>query len=377
MEETSRSLTPSIEGFYPANEEDSRPLWDILIVDDEKVLRMALARTLKRNNYLVEQAENGLEALKILEQKQFRLIISDLVMPDLDGMALLTEVRRRFLNMPFIFMTAHATVETAVQATRLGAYDYLIKPFEKNALLLSAQRAIEKFALENENNQLMEKLAGLNLQLEDKVNERTSELKRALAELNDNLLGTIQSLASAIDARDKYTIGHSRRVAQLSQLIAENLGLPEDEIGTIVRGATLHDIGKIGIEDRILHKPGELTPEEYRIITRHPEIGANITASVKSLEGERLIIRYHHERPDGTGYPEGLRGTRIPRHALIVGVADTFDAITSNRPYRRGVPVKRAVEILCEVSGTQHHPECVNALIAQQEQARAIILNRE
>ena len=471
----------------------------ILVVDDEPIIREVLSDFLSSQGYEVKTAENGAAALQELIKKRFRLVMTDLKMPVMGGAELLSELARRKIHVTVIVMTAYATVETAIQTMKNGAYDYIMKPFKIDEITLIVERAMEKDRLQRENIQLKEaqrlyqiseamsstlsldkvlkiivqsakreadaSVASLVLwdihenkwyseicdtdipeitpkDLDDFLNmerlqsthlkgktvlhppmdfvpfmncplkearklhsfisvpliirgdvtgmlnvfsfsegslflegERKSlyilasraanaiENARLHGELKAMFLETIEGFAYAIDAKDPYTLGHSRRVTQYCEWIADAMGLEGKELEKIRHAATLHDIGKIGIRLEALNKPASLTSDEEKAFQTHPKKGCKILAPIRFFEDLIPIIYHHHEHWDGGGYPEGRAGSDIPLGARIIAVADAYDAMTSDRSYRKALNVEEASEELMANVGKQFDPDVVHAFI--------------
>ena len=305
----------------------------ILVVDDEEVICSILARRLTREGYSCMMAHNGKEALNYFYKDSFSLIISDIKMPEMDGIELLKKVKAMHPPMLMIMVTAYPEIDLAVETMRLGAYDFIIKPADLELIVLSVKKALEKKRLEEE-------LEVYHKNLERLVEERTAKLQLAYRTLKKAYLDSVKVLAEAIDAKDPYTRGHSDRVRKMSLQIATSLGFTEDRMEILEYGALLHDIGKIGIKDEILRKPGALSPEEYQTIQVHPLIGVKIVEGIEFFKDKIPMIRHHHEHFDGNGYPDGLAGEAIPLEARIIAVPDAFDAMASLRPHRGLCPLK-------------------------------------
>lgn len=271
-------------------------------------------------------------------------------------MELIAEAHRQHPHTAFLVTTGVDDVEVGVRAMRSGADDYLVKPLGECAVLASLERALQKRRLEQE----VENYRG---HLEAIVGERTGQLQTALQQIERSYEDTLQALGAAIDLRDSETAGHSRRVCRYSLEIANAMGLPESQLSNIARGAYLHDIGKLGIPDGILLKPGPLTADERRLMQEHVQIGFDIVKSIPFLADAADIILTHHEHFDGRGYPRGLKGEQIAIGGRIFAVADTLDAITSDRPYRRGASFASARETILRVSGTQFDPRVVEVFL--------------
>ena len=319
-----------------------------IVADDEAHLRRVLVRLMQGEGFTCHEAANGRIALEILGSVPTTLLLSDLHMPELDGMGLLREVRERQPDTAVIMITAVADVATAVSALSVGAMDYLTKPFHLDEVRARVRQALEKRRLILENR-------GYQLGLEARVAAQAHRLEALF-------LASIQSLADALEVKDPYTHGHSLRVSDYSAAIAKTIGLSADAVRQIEIGGHVHDIGKIGVREAVLNKPGPLTDDEYRHIMTHPVVGWRILSGLLDDVPMALnVVRWHHERFDGTGVPDGLVADAIPIEARIAAVADTFDAMTSVRPYRPGVPLPDTLAELRRCSGAQFDPVCIAA----------------
>lgn len=466
----------------------------ILIVDDEQDITSVLSDVLSDKGYSTTMAHNGRQALETFNADPFDLVITDLKMPEMDGLELLSKLRQQNPEAVVIMMTGYATVETAVEALKTGAYDYILKPFKVSELLQVVDRAFDKIRLFAENLQLKEQItllklseavssslslnevltilvdaaknevdadsvellfrppgstsftrrlavgevAGLpqvfadidglehRLQTGRSMQLRGDELTSAItseahecvgsslsvplmrggsilgvlnaysrsdrrafrpreekalivlgdraatslenallySDLENSFRETIQSLALALEAKDSYTHGHSESVTRLCVAIAEEMGCSDAFRDTLRQAGVLHDIGKIGIASTILNKPGKLSPEEYETIKSHPQMGKRILQHISFLRDVVPIVYHHHERHDGMGYPVGLKGEEIPLGARVMAVADTYDAMTSDRPYRTGLGHEKALAELVRCAGTQFDPACVDAFVS-------------
>lgn len=329
----------------------------VLFVDDEPSARKLLALMLPPPRFEAVSVGSGEEALVAIQRERFDLIISDLRMPGMGGIGLIQEARRMHPHVAYLVTTGVDDVKVGVQAMRLGADDYLVKPLLEDAVLTSVERALRKQELEQE-------LEHYRRHLEDMVAERTAQLQRALQDVEQSYQSTLEALGAAIDLRDKETAGHSRRVCAYSLELARSISVPGSQLENLKRGAYLHDIGKLGIPDAILLKPGPLTPEERKIMQQHVHIGFNLVKGIPFLEGAAEIVLTHHERFDGHGYPAGLAGEEIPLGGRIFAVVDTFDALTSDRPYQRAVSFERAQNVIRSLAGTQFDPNVVSAFVS-------------
>ncbi len=322
-----------------------------LVVDDQEIVRSAIARGLARRGCTCVEAATGREALELLHREPPHVIVSDIQMPEMDGVQLLQAVRASHPDIEVIMVTGVAELDTAVDCLRQGAFDYIVKPFQMEQLRQRVRQAVERRQLLLENRRYQEHLADL--------------VRQQARRIEELFLEGIQSIVHALEAKDRYTRGHSVRVAAFAEATARRLGLDDDTVQIVRLGAELHDVGKIGVSETVLQKPGPLTPEEYRHIMEHTVIGARIMAPLlKGAEPALEIIRWHHERLDGHGLPDGLRDAAIPLHARIVTVADAFDAMTTGRPYRAGLSPAAATTELRACAETQFDPEVIAAFEA-------------
>ncbi len=325
----------------------------ILVVDDEDSIREIVCSMLGSAGYQTASAASGIEALGILESgEEFALMLSDMMMAGMDGLALLERTKERIPDMPVIMVTAVHDISVALGSIRNGAYDYLLKPFEREQLLATVRRALENRRLRLENR-------SYQMDLEARVEKKTEQLRNAMTELERSYDITLQALGDALDLKDAETEGHSKRVTAYTIAIANKLAVPKEKISIIARGAFLHDIGKMAIPDAILRKPGPLTPEERMVMREHCYRGYQIVKRIPFLQEAAEIVYAHQEFYDGTGYPRGLKGDEIPLGARIFAIGDTLDAITSDRPYRRAQSFKAAQAEIVRFAGRQFDPEIV------------------
>jgi putative nucleotidyltransferase with HDIG domain len=336
------------------------PQRKILVVDDEQAIGELLSSALRSKGFDCRNCLFGREALSLLEQQSFDVMISDLRMPEISGLDLLLQVRRTHPHVAFLMLTAMDDTRVGVQAMKDGADDYLVKPFQLENVLVSINRALERKCLERE-------VEGYRQRLEQMVDQRTRQLRAAIKRIELTYDDTLEALAAALDLRDNETAGHSRRVTGYCLEIARVLGCPEAELRIITRGAYLHDIGKIGIPDAILLRPGKLTEAERTIMQTHVRIGYDLICRISFLVDAADIILTHHECYDGTGYPQGLVAEEIPLAARIFAVADTLDAMTSDRPYRRALPYTAARAEIIREAGRQFDPRVVKAFLSIPE----------
>ncbi len=333
----------------------------VLAVDDERAACKLLAIMLRPPAFLCSTATSGEEALLALQRERFDAVISDLQMPGIGGLELLTQVRGCYPHVAFLVTTGVDDVEVGVQAMRSGADDYLVKPLLESAVIASLEKALHKRHLEQQ-------VENYRQHLEEMVADRTGQLRQALQQLERSYEDTLQALGAAIDLRDNDTAGHSHRVCRYSLEIARAMGWSEEQLGSLAKGAHLHDIGKLGIPDGILLKPGSLTTEERKLMQRHVQIGYDLVKDIAFLADAAEIVLTHHERYDGGGYPRGLKGDEILPSARIFAVADSFDAITSDRPYRRASTFEAGLQIIRGCSGTQFDPRVVKAFLSLPEE---------
>jgi putative nucleotidyltransferase with HDIG domain len=332
----------------------------ILVVDDEEAIREVVSTLLQAQGYHTIVCSNGRIALDAFRNDVFDLVLSDIVMPEMDGLKLLSELRMSDPDVPVIMVTAMHDISIALEAIRAGAYDYILKPFEKDQLHLSVRRALEhrRLVLENRTYQS---------DLEHLVAERTQQLSIALQDLEQSYDYTLEALGGALDAKDAETEGHCQRVTAFTITMARSMGVDKGLLRHIARGAFLHDIGKMGIPDSILTKPGPLTTEEREIMRRHCEIGFSMLERIPFLKEAAEIVLSHQECYDGSGYPRGLKGEQIPLGARIFAVADTLDAMISDRPYRKAMPISAAREEIQRYSGRQFDPRVVQVFMSQPD----------
>jgi putative nucleotidyltransferase with HDIG domain len=328
----------------------------MLIVDDELPALKLLCLMFSGPAFHCTIANNGEEALLVLKLQQFDAIISDLRMPGIGGMELLVEARRLHPHVAFVVTTGVDDVEVGVQAMRSGADDYLVKPLLECAVLASLERSLHKRRLEQQ-------VEDYRLHLEAMVEERTGQVQAALQQIELNYENTLQALGAAIDLRDHATAGHSRRVCRYSIEIASAMALRGAQLSNIERGAYLHDIGKLGIPDSILLKPGLLSAAERSVMQQHVQIGFDIVNGIPFLADAAEIILTHHERFDGSGYPRGLKAEQIAVGGRIFAIADTLDAITSDRPYHRAVSFESGREMIHRLSGSHFDPHVVEVFL--------------
>ena len=325
----------------------------ILIVDDEVEITEILADLLSED-YECLRAGSAEQALAELRQNQFQLVISDITMPGMTGLEMIPHAKQLSPDTVVVMISGMQTVESAIGALRLGAFDYLMKPFDLRQVEAVVKRALEHHDL------VVAKQRYEN-HLEELVEQRTAELDRALNSLEGAYRSTLKALTAALETRDSETHGHSERVVSYSLRLGREYGLNRDEMKALEFGSLLHDIGKIGVPDSILRKPAKLTEEEWVRMREHPLHGQQILRGIEFLQGAARVVAQHHEKWDGTGYPLGLRAEDIDICARIFAVADAFDAITSDRVYRRGKSYEAAAQELDDWAGRQFDPKVVEA----------------
>jgi putative two-component system response regulator len=320
----------------------------ILIVDDETTVRRSLSRCLTMNGFSCQEAGNAEEAMTTMRANPADLVILDITMPGISGSALLPKLKESFPDTAVVMATAVVEPDVIVNCMKNGAHDYITKPFDVNQLIKNIQSVLEKRNLERD-------LKKKSQVLEGKVTEQAKELQKLF-------IDAVESLISALEAKDKYTAGHSRRVTKIALDIAFVLGLRGEELENVRWAALLHDIGKIGIDASVQNKPGALTPTEYNYILTHCTIGPGI---VGPLVNESIVeaIRHHHDSWDGTGLNQTIKGEQIPLISRILAVADSFDAMTSDRPYRSAMAAVTAVEEVKRCSDSQFDPFIVEAFL--------------
>jgi putative two-component system response regulator len=325
-----------------------------------------MRRLLERAGYVCSTAENGVKAHELLAVEQFELLVCDLQMPGESGLDVISHVRTTYPDTAAIMVTGVDDEKLAGHALALGAYGYIVKPFSTTDLSIQVLNALRRRQLEIAQRHERERL-------EHMVEERTGELRDAVEDLKRSEEETVRRLAAAVEARDHETAEHIERVGDYSALVASWLGLSEDHCELIRRSSTLHDVGKIGVADEILLKPGPLTPAERVAMQRHAKIGHDILDGSKLdlLELAATIAWTHHERVDGTGYPRGLAGSEIPLEGRIVAVVDVYDALTSDRPYRPALAHDNALALMCTGKGTQFDAIVLDAFLSALEETDA------
>ncbi len=328
----------------------------ILVVDDEPQIRTMIAATLECHGYDVRMAASGREAIELLAKNDFDLVLTEVAIRDWDGIALMEDIQAQQPRLPVVMVTAVHEISVAIDSMHRGAYDYLLKPFEREHLLATVERALEHRRTLLESHSYRQ-------ELEQAVQARTELLHQAMEELEHSYDVTLEALGDALDLRDSETEGHSKRVTAYTIMLARAMEVSPAKIKVIARGAFLHDIGKMAISDDILRKPRSLSTDEMTIMRDHSTLGYHILRKIPYLSEAAEIVFTHHEHHDGTGYPGGLSGSGIPIGSRIFAIADAFDAITSDRPYRKARSIDAARKEIMRCSGTQFDPDIVEVFL--------------
>ncbi|HUT21171.1 MAG TPA: HD domain-containing phosphohydrolase [Anaerolineae bacterium] len=336
----------------------------ILIVDDEPLMTEMIRDHLSFEGFRATTTNDSSEVMDLIEADHYDLMLLDVGMPDPNGLIVLQQVQGEHPFLPVIMLTAFTDADTASQAMRDGASDYIVKPYQEAQLVSRIERALER-------GQLLRERAQAHDLLEQRIAEQTRMLRvqsKQLSVMLDRVLltyqATVKALEAALDVRDQSAPGHCRRVAKLAVQLGNHMGLRLDDLIALEHGALLHDIGKLGVPDGVLMKPGPLDEDEWVTMRQHPEIGCEVVGHIDFLQNALPIIRHHHERYDGAGYPDGLAGAQIPLLARIFAVIDAFDAQTHQRPYNTVLDLEQVLAKLQEASGTQFDPAIVDAFVA-------------
>lgn len=337
----------------------------ILCVDDMPQNLKLLEALLAPSGYEILEAENGEKALKIIQTKNPDLVLLDVMMPDMDGFEVIRKIRQdeRYQQLPIILVTALKEKEDRIKGIDAGCDDFISKPVDKMELLARVRSLLKVKAY----NDL---LSNYRKELESEVTVRTEELKQAFEKIKAASLDTIYRLTMASEYKDEDTGSHVKRMSHYCAAIAKKMGLSEKCVETILYASPMHDLGKIGIPDHILLKPAKLDPAEWEIMKQHTTIGAKILngSDAQFIKLGEIIARCHHEKWDGSGYPDNLKGVDIPISGRIVAIADVFDALTSKRPYKEPFSVEKSFSIIKEGSGNHFDPEVVDAFFAVQDE---------
>lgn len=342
----------------------------IFIIDDEEPIRKVLNTHLIKEGYNVIQSVGGKGVFDLLRNSLYDLIICDITMPEVDGIKILEFVKQNFDTTPIIMLTGLTDLSIAVEIMKRGAFDYVMKPVKKDDLMAIVRKAFVQRDLLVRNKELEFENMEYQSFLEQKVRDRTkelytkaTELQKAYGILKSMNIQFINVLAETIEAKDTHTRGHCNRMRVLCVELGKLMGLSAEDIEALEYSSLLHDLGKIGVNEGILNKPGSLTDEECSRMKEHPEIGEKILQSIALMEPVARIIAAHHENFDGSGYPRGLKGAAIPLSSRIISVADLYDAMSSDRPYRKGLPQDVIIKEMKRVAGTQLDPEIVKIFI--------------
>lgn len=320
----------------------------VLVIDDEVVIRRLLCQKLSSEGYSVKDASTAEEVFNKLRNGPTGLVILDIKMPGKSGIELLPEIKAAYPDTAVIMATAITELSVAIQCIKNGADDYICKPFNLDEVSLSVKGALEK-------RQLQLKIREYQQHLEEKIEAQTREIRKIF-------LGAIEALVFALEAKDKYTAGHSRRVTEIAVAIGNALNLSKDDMEDLRWGSLLHDVGKIAVDQLIQNKPDKLTREEYEHIMIHAQVGAGIVKPVANMKVVEMI-EHHHDHYNGSGLHQVVAGNEIPLAARILAVADAYDAMTSERPYRSAMSRKDAVDEIKRCNGTQFDPAVVTAFL--------------
>jgi putative nucleotidyltransferase with HDIG domain len=345
---------------------DSRTPVAVLVVDDEEPIRNALKRFLTGEQVTVHTAGSGPEALSVLRQHDVALMLCDVRMPGMSGVDLVPQALEVAPDLAIVMLTAVNDATTAALCMQRGAMDYLTKPLELADLGRAVQQALRRRASQVESRQL-------DVHLKEGFAARAADWERERAQVHRVTVATLDALVNAMEARDPYLRGHSARVADLSATIAAHLGLSDDEVEQVRLAGRLHDIGKIGTREGVMNKQGPLTPDEYDHVKQHVIIGSQILAPLEHLGPVLGAVRSHHERWDGAGYPDGLRGEEIPISARIVGAAEVYDALSTTRPYQNKLSTDQAVRRMGELVGTVLDAKIFAALAEVVTRRRSLV----
>jgi putative two-component system response regulator len=337
------TLTLEVAGTV-VDSQDETTSYRILLVDDESGIRQSLSTYLEHHGFEVETAEDAQSAFTQFKRRRPDMVLTDISMPGASGLDLLQMIKEKDASVEVIMITAYLDISFAIQAMRRGAFDFFTKPFNFEKVLLTIERARERQTLK-------------------KQADECEALKRQKAFQQQAIIETALGFARAVEERDKFNIGHGQRTAVFSRILGEALGLDEDHLKNLFYAALLHDVGKIGIDDAILNKPTRLTEEEFSAIRRHPELGDYVLRPISFFADIRKAVRHHHERWDGTGYPDKLAGEEIPLDARILCIADYFDSITSARPYRNPMTDQEAIDLIRSETGRIFDPSLVDVFL--------------
>ncbi len=328
----------------------------VLVVDDEEPIRNALRKFLKQQQFEVYTAGSADEALQQLRLHKVALMLSDIRMPGTSGVDLVPQAIEIEPELAILMLTAVNDATSAALCMQRGAMDYLTKPIELADLGRAVHRALKRREMLLENRQL-------NQWLKEEVTTRAAELQRERNRLERVSTATLEALVNALEAKDPYLRGHSARVADLSANIATEMSFSEEDVDRVRMAGRLHDLGKIGTRDAVVNKEGPLTADEFEHVKQHVIIGAQILAPLVHLGDIVAMVKSHHERFDGTGYPDGLRGEEVPLGGRVIAAAEVYDALTTSRPYQEKMTPEQAVERMADLSGTVLDPKVYEALV--------------
>ena len=335
----------------------------ILVVDDDKRVRKVLDLQLVRSGHRVTLTSDGDEAISLPNLGSFDVVITDIKMPRVSGEEVVRFVLERFPTLPVIILTGVIDIEMAVRMMKMGAFDYLVKPVRREDLLFVIDKALQFKKLKEENIRLERKNRQYQSELEEKIKERTRELTETLNKLKSSYIDAVKSFSALIEAKDPSLIGHGERVAFYAKKLLAYFDHSEKDASVLEFASILHDIGKVVIDSAVLKKIGPLSSMDRLLLKDHPVIGAEVINHIEFLKPAADIIRHHHEHFDGTGYPDGLSGEEIPFLARILSVADSFDAMISDRPYRKALDVDYVIGYMLQQRGKIYDPRVVDAFV--------------
>jgi putative two-component system response regulator len=338
----------------------------LLVVDDEDAIRNALRKFLVQQGYEVATAATGEEALTILQRQKVTGVLLDVNLPGINGVELVPQIMDLEPTIAILMLTAVNDATSAALCMQRGAFDYLIKPIDLGHLSRAIHHALQRRHTLLEGQQISQ-------WLKEEVTSRVAERRLEQANQERISVATLEALVNALEAKDPYLRGHSARVADLSAMVAAEAGCSDEEVEAVRTGGRLHDIGKIGIREEILNKQGPLTAEEYEHVKQHVTVGSQILSPLVHLGGVIAYVRSHHERWDGSGYPDRLAGDAIPLGARIIGAVEIFDALTTARPYQERMPPDTAVERMRDLNGTVLDPKVHRALEAVVSHRQALV----
>jgi len=363
------------------------PPWTVLCVDDEPNILAALRRTLRPEGCRVLLAENGEQALQVLQQEVVDVVVSDMRMPGMDGAQLLAQVHTHWPQTTRVLLTGYADTQAAIAAINQGqVYRYISKPWDDTDLRATLSQAAERRRLLVEQTRLQaltlqqnQELARWNADLEAKVQARTVEIEKANDRLRRSFLSSIRQFSHFLEMRSSSLAGHGKRVSDLARQVARQLEWPAEEVQDLFIAGLLHDVGYVAIPEAIMNKPvGKLSPEEMVVYQKHPSYGAQAMLGVEEAQGVAQLIRHHHERHDGTGFPDGLAGHAIPRGARLLSIASTYDDLLHGHVSESKLTPEQAMLVLQRGRGTQFDPELLDVflqwLVAQRPTERKLLL---